>query len=155
MRFRTLTCAAVMIFAFLFLYGQSDPAIGTWKFNAAKSKYSPGTLPKSVVFKVDVSPQGRTTTSGGVDSAGKPIHSGYTAKFDGKDYPIKGDPDLDTVALKLIDQYTYERIGKRAGKVVQRMTVVVAKDGKTLTTTSKGTTAQGQAYDNIAFYEKQ
>jgi hypothetical protein len=37
----------------------SDPRIGTWKLNAAKSKYSPGPPPKSQTLKIEPSGQGR------------------------------------------------------------------------------------------------
>jgi hypothetical protein len=57
----------------------------------------------------------------------------YDAKFDGKDYPVAGDPTHTTVALKRIDERTVEETDKIAGKVegVARMTV--ASDGQTMT----------------------
>jgi hypothetical protein len=133
----------------------SDPAVGTWKLNVAKSKSSPGPVAKSGTFTVEATPQGRKNTSDSVSATGVQTHSEYVARFDGKDTPIKGDPTLDTIALKLINESTYERTAKKAGKVVQTMTVVVAKDGRSLTINTKGTDDQGRAYSSTGFYDKQ
>ncbi len=56
----------------------------------------------------------------------------YSAKFDGKDYPFKGDPGATTVALKKIDANTVEETYKLDGKVVTVNRITVAPDGKTL-----------------------
>jgi len=50
--------------------------------------------------------------------------TGYTANFDGKDYPLAGVPNADTVSLKRIDTRTTERTDKKDGKVVQTLTRV-------------------------------
>jgi hypothetical protein len=42
----------------------------------------------------------------------------------------------------------------KAGKVTSVNTAVVAADGKTMTITAKGTTAQGQPMLNVQLYEK-
>ena len=49
----------------------------------------------------------------------------YDAKFDGKDYPYKGDPGTTSVSLKKIDANTVEETDKRDGKIISvgRMTV--------------------------------
>lgn len=133
----------------------SDLTIGTWRLNVAKSKYTPGPAPKRVTLTIEGLPEGRKVTSDGIGANGNPTHTEYTANFDGKDSPIKGDPDLETVALTRVDAYSYERIGKKAGKVVQTLNIIVSKDGKTLTSTGKGTNAQGQAYNNVQVFEKQ
>jgi hypothetical protein len=53
------------------------------------------------------------------------------------------------------DAKTTRIISKLAGKVVTTQTIVVSGDGKTRTTTTKGTDAKGQKVDTISFYEKQ
>jgi hypothetical protein len=56
----------------------------------------------------------------------------YTAKFDGKDYPYKGDPGVTTVALKKIDANTVEETDKRDGKVIFTSHMTVSSDGQTM-----------------------
>lgn len=56
----------------------------------------------------------------------------YTAKFDGNDYPYKGDPGITSVSLKKIAANTIEEIDKRNGKVINVLRMTVAPDGKTM-----------------------
>jgi hypothetical protein len=56
----------------------------------------------------------------------------YDAKFDGKDYPFKGDPGTSSVSLKKIDANTIEETDKRNGKVISVSRMTVAADGKTM-----------------------
>ena len=134
---------------------ESDARIGTWKLNVAKSKYSPGPAPQSVTMKVEASGQGEKSTTEGVNAAGAPTKTEYTANYDGKDYPMTGSQNADTVSLKRIDARTLERIDKKGEKVMVTSTRVLSEDGKTMTVTTKGTNAQGQALDNVTIWEKQ
>jgi len=134
----------------------SDPRIGMWKLNVAKSKYSPGPAPQSLTVKVEPAGQGEKTITDFVNADGTRTTTQYTANFDGKDYPLTGSQlGADTVSLKRIDARTTERIDKKGGKVVQTLTRVVSQDGKTMTVTTKGTNAQGQAVNNVTVFEKQ
>jgi len=54
----------------------------------------------------------------------------YDAKFDGKDYPFKGDPGTTSVSLRKIDDHTIEETDKRNGKVINVSRMTVATDGK-------------------------
>ncbi|MFZ0796644.1 MAG: hypothetical protein WCA13_05715 [Terriglobales bacterium] len=48
-----------------------------------------------------------------------PTGESYTAKLDGKDYPVKGAYPYDSVSLKRINDRTIEETDKRDGKVVE------------------------------------
>jgi hypothetical protein len=61
----------------------------------------------------------------------------YDAKFDGKEYPVVGDPGHTKVTLKKIDDNTVEEVDHRMGKVTDEVRVAAAADGKTLTVTDK------------------
>jgi hypothetical protein len=54
----------------------------------------------------------------------------YTAKFDGKDYPFKGDPGVTSVSLQKSNANTIEETTKRNGKVIGVTRMTVAADGK-------------------------
>jgi hypothetical protein len=133
----------------------ADPQSGTWKMNPAKSKYSPGPAPKSVTVKIDVDGDNIKLTSEGIDAAGKPTSIEYTAKFDGKAYPVTGVQNADTVTLKRIGTNTVESTVKKGDQVVTIVTSVVSKDGKTRTSTFKGKDAQGNDVHNVVVYDKQ
>ena len=61
----------------------------------------------------------------------------YDGKFDGKEYPVTGDPGKTTVSLKKIDDATVEETDHRQGKVVDQIRLSLAKDGNTITVIDK------------------
>lgn len=56
----------------------------------------------------------------------------YDAKFDGKDYPYKGDPGTTSVSLKKIDGNTVEETDKRDGKIISVNRLTVSPEAKTM-----------------------
>jgi hypothetical protein len=132
----------------------ADPLIGTWELNVAKSKFSPGPAAKSQTRIYEAAGEGVKYTARGIAADGKPTLVQYTASYDGKDYPITGQPDAETISLKKIDAYTTEATQKRAGKVVITVRREISKDGKTMTVTSKGTNAKGQALENVLVFDR-
>jgi hypothetical protein len=133
----------------------SNPRIGTWKLNVEKSKFSPGPPPQSSTLKIETVGRGEKVTSEGVNAQGGATATQYTANFDGKDYPLTGSQNADTVSLKRIDARTTELTAKKDGTVTVILTRVVSEDGKTMTVRVKGTNAQGQPVDTVAVWEKQ
>jgi hypothetical protein len=132
-----------------------DNNVGTWKLNLAKSKYSPGPAPKSQTLKLEAADDGVKYTADGIGPDGKPTHQEFTAKYDGKDYPFKGNPDADSISYKRIDANTVEAVTKQGGKTTVTAKVVISKDGKTRTLTMTGKNAKGQAVSNTVVYDKQ
>lgn len=132
----------------------TDPVVGSWELNVAKSKFSPGPAPKSETRTYVVSGQEIKGTAKGVDSEGKAVAVEWTLVEDGTDRPVMGSPDLDMLSIKRIDSHSVESTHKRAGKVVATARRTVSKDGKTLTITTKGTNAKGQAINNVQVFEK-
>ncbi len=61
-----------------------------------------------------------------------PNGESYDAKFDGKDYPIQGDPGHTMVSLKRINDRTIEETDKRDGKIVGVYRMTVSPDGKSI-----------------------
>jgi histidinol dehydrogenase len=134
----------------------ADMQIGTWKLNLAKSKYNPAALAlRSATVKGEAVDNGIKNVVDTVDSQGKSFHYEYTAKYDGKDYPVKGDPNRDTTALKKIDDNTFEQINKKSGKITTTNRWVYARDGKSRTQTTTGADAQGQKVNNVVVWDKQ
>ena len=90
-----------------------------------------------------------------VNADGTRTTTQYTANFDGKDYPLTGSQIADTVSLKRINARTTDRTDKKGGTVAQTLRRVVSQDGKTMTVTTKGTNAQGQAVNNVVVFGKE
>jgi len=159
MRPRRLTLLAITVVASVLVLSSiahaADNQVGTWKLNVAKSKYSPGPAPKEGTLTVESQPNGLKITIHGTDAEGKPVHMEFSPTYDGKDVPATGMPGADTINMKKIDDYTVESVSKKAGKPLITTKSVVSKDGKTRTTTQKGTNAKGEKVNNTIVYDKQ
>jgi hypothetical protein len=154
----SLTFIAVLLLAAVALNisaAAADQQSGTWKMNPAKSKYSPGPAPKSITVKIESDADNIKLSSDGIDAAGNPTHVEYTAKYDGKDYPITGVANADTVKLERLDANTIRSTTKKGDQVVMNVTTVVSPDGKTRTATFKGKNAEGQDVNNVVVYDRQ
>src|SRR5260370_1060945 len=116
MKLRTIVLLLVTFLVGATLCFAADPNIGTWKLNEAKSKSVPG-LPKIMTVVCAADGDNVKVTVDGVDGEGKPTHNEWTGKFDGKDYPVTGDPTSDSRAYKKIDDRTLELTVKMGGKV--------------------------------------
>ena len=149
----------VLLIAFLVLWSpavshaQRDPAVGNWKLNLAKSKFAPGTAPTNNTVLVEPAGQGIKVTSTTVRINGKRIEVHYTAYLDGKDYPVTGSPDYDTVSLKR-NGVTVEGTRKKDGKVVQTYQRVVSEDRKSMTVATTGKDASGQTLNSVAVFDR-
>src|SRR5687767_12111337 len=77
------------------VFAAADPAVGTWKLNVAKSKYSPGPAPKSATMTYEASGDGVKRTGQTVSADGQTNSFSYTAQYDGKEYPVSGNPNAD------------------------------------------------------------
>jgi hypothetical protein len=151
---RALACSILLMSVFTSIIAMAQtPAkpvfVGTWKLDAAKSKYSPGPAPKSQTAVLDAVDGGMKVVSDRVDADGQKVHFEWTAKFDGKDYPVTGDASRDYVSVKKVDDYTVEITNKKGGKVTTSIKAVYAKDGKSRVETVTGTNAQGQKINNV------
>jgi hypothetical protein len=153
----SLATAALIVVSATAQGQATDPWIGTWKVNLAKSTYSPGPAPKTAgTVKIESAPNAIKTTIDGADAKGQPTHTESVSTFDGKDTPVDGAPALNTTtALKRIDGRTFEAQGKVGGKPTVTTRVVVAADGKTMTATQTGQDIKGQAVKNVIVLERQ
>jgi hypothetical protein len=134
-------------------WAADDAMMGTWKLNEAKSKMAPGAPKNNTVVYSAAGDQIKVTVDG-TDADGKSIHSEWTGKFDGKDYPVTGDATADMRSYKKEGKDTLELTNKKDGKVTSTGKVVVSADGKTRTVTINFTDAKGAKMTSTAVYDK-
>ena len=154
MKTRSIILAIVVCFAGLSLSFAQNPQIGTWKLNEAKSKIPAGMMKNTTVVYTAEGDSIKVTTDG-VDGAGKPMQTEWTGKFDGKDYPLTGDPNADTRSYTRVNDHTLTLENKKGGNVTTSGKIVVSADGKTRTLTTSGKNAAGKKLTGKSVYDKQ
>ena len=91
---------------------------GSWRTSKIEGLSDNAT---SVTYKVN----------GGAITMSSPTGQTYTAKLDGSDAPMSGDPGTTSVSVKMLGKSTLEETDKRDGKVIGVFKMTVAADGKT------------------------
>jgi hypothetical protein len=149
-----LLTLAFCFFGVVASFAAEDANVGTWKINEAKSKIPAGANKNTSVVYTAEDDSFKAVVEG-VDGTGKPTHNEWTGKFDGKDYPVTGDPNSDTRAIQKADDHHYKITGKKDGKTTTTGTITISDDGKTRTVTTHTTDAKGKKVTSTTVYDKQ
>jgi hypothetical protein len=154
MKAKATVLTLVLCFVGVALGHAADAFMGTWKLNEAKSKFAPGSRKNKTVV-CEAAGDNVKVTADGTDSDGKPAHNEWTGKFDGKDYPVTGDPTADTRSYRMVNDRTLTLTDKKTGKTTVTGRIVVSADGKSRTVTVSGTDPTGKKFHRTAVYDKQ
>jgi hypothetical protein len=154
MKIKTIGLTLALCFLVATACFAADPQMGTWNLNESKSKITPGTLKNTHVVYSSMLGQVKIKADG-IDGNGKAVHVEWSGKFDGKDYPVTGDPNSDARSYTKANDRTLTTANKKNGKVTVTGQIVVSTDGKTRTVTLTGTTPKGKKFKNVAVYDKQ
>jgi hypothetical protein len=133
----------------------AEPVLGSWQLNVSKSTFTAGPAVKSQTRTYSQSGQSIAVVLKSVGADGKESTTRTTYQFDGKDYPVTGNPDYDSLTARQVDANTAEFVVKRGGKPVGTTDRAVSKDGKTLTAKTTLTGANGQKTENVLVFDKQ
>ena len=112
----------LLLFGLLIVLVVSVPAIaqnafdGTWKFNLNDAQFPK----KPDVYLLQDGMYHCKTCVPPID-----------VKADGQDQPVKGQPYIDSVSIKVVDDRTIEEVDTKNGKKVTTSKTVVSQDGKT------------------------
>jgi hypothetical protein len=92
----------------------------------------------------------------GARADGSKTDATYSAKYGGKEIAVTGStPTYDTIAVKQVNANTVtEERSKKGGKYHATARIVVSAGGKTMTTTTKGTDADGKALTAVLVFDK-
>lgn len=150
---RTILASLAVLVSCIALASSADPNMGTWKLNDAKSKLSSAARNHTVVYAA--AGDSVKVTVDGVDKDGKPVHSEWTGKFDGKDYPVTGDSTSDMRSYSKAADGSLSMTAKKAGKVTITGTIKVSADGKTRTVNTTSTEPDGKMVTNVGVYDRQ
>lgn len=154
MNIRTIVVALSVSLVGGSLVFAANAAMGTWKLNEAQSKFDAGATKNTSVVYAGAGENVKITVDG-VDGMGKPVHTEWTGKFDGKPYPVMGNPAADTRSYTEVDDHTLSFIERKGGKETQSGRAVVSADGRHRTVTTTMTDAKGKKINFVAVYDKQ
>lgn len=152
MKTRNIVLGVAVCLAAVAVSFASNPNMGTWKLNEAKSKFPP-MAPKSTTVVYEAAGDNLIVIVDGVDGMGKPTHNEWTGKFDGKDYPLTGGPMADTRSYNKVDDRTTEL--KKDGKVTATGRIVISANGKSRTVTVSAADPSGKQVTYMSVYDKQ
>jgi len=135
---------------------QAPPAwLGTWTLNVEKSSYNPGPPPyRRGAFVVEPVNGGVRIVSRLVRVRGGVVHTEWTGRFDGKDYPVQGIDEVLSYAYVPLDERTYELVIKADGRVIGKSRATLSADGRTLTTVTAARDPRGNELTTTTVYEK-
>jgi hypothetical protein len=149
--------AAIVVIAAVasgILLAQSNPFVGTWKLNLAKSK-DPGAFPKEETLQVQLVGSQRQVTIRGTSTNGLPISFKYEVPDKGGAGKVLAGGPYDAVSGKRIDDNTREVSYMMRGKDVLQLRSAVSKDGHTMSLIVQGTDDHGKTFSGLAVFEKQ
>jgi hypothetical protein len=137
-------------------FAQTDPLLGLWQLNLAKSKFSPAPPYKSMTAYFQGEGQNRKAAVVGIDTAGNPQTIVFLELIeDGKPHPVTGSPNVDAATATRVDANTANISYLKEGKVVQTGTLVTPPDGRTYTLTLTGTLRDGRQINYVYVLDKQ
>jgi len=135
-----------------------NPWNGTWKLNADRSKAPGGQIPHPTSTNI-IEIQGETMhlVAEHTNTSGKLEKVEYTAKFDGKEYPVQATPPGPqpyTISLKQIDSRTREFV-----EVIGTFTIegrdILSEDGRSFDRIVNSKDAAGNDTSVLQVFEKQ
>jgi opacity protein-like surface antigen len=124
---------------------------GTWHLNTAKSKFASGSKEQSETRTYTVAGNKMTMKSSSKDMSGKALNFSYSAGWDGKAYPMVGNPNADSISLTAVSGREIKADSKLHGKQTVHSTAAVSADGKHLTLTRHMLRLKGAPTDVLEF----
>jgi hypothetical protein len=149
---KLISAFGVFVFAGALL--AQSPFAGTWKLDAAKTKYTTGEPSKDVTLVIEESGDNLQVTATGTNADGSPLSIKYTVPIKGGDGTVQDGP-YDAIHARRISDSVRENTYMKSGKQVTTRRWVVSKDGKTMTSNVKGMGATGKMVAGTDVFDKQ
>ena len=153
-RLGSFTAFAVLALSAAQAAPPANPIEGTWTLNVAKSTFTPGPGWRSQTRTYRAIPGGASVDWTGVGAHREAMHVSYDYYYDGKDYPMVGSANYDTLNAVPVDALTVRSEEKRDGKVVGIAMRKVSADGKVLTITDEGTNRKGKKFSQVLVFDR-
>ena len=124
---------------------------GTWHLNPAASKFESSGKRESETRKYAISGDKVLMKSTSKTASGRTLTVSYSARTDGKYYPMTGNPNADRIALSVVSERELKWSSQLNGKTTIAGTAAVSTDGKHLTLKRTMLTVKGTPTDVLKF----
>jgi hypothetical protein len=132
---------------------ERDPFTGTWKFCAEKSDAA-GV--RSWVQWIEVVGEEIRVREEVESAAGARANVSIEARFDGKDYAVRGSSMVDAIAYTRVDRHNIAGVGKKNGSVTLRETITAPEvEGGVLTLTFAIFSGEREVMSGVAVFENE
>jgi hypothetical protein len=136
--------------------GAAHDAIGTWKLDLAKSKYSGGMLkPKAMTVTYTPEGTGWRYEATGLRGDGQPAKASFVYVTDGAEIKTTGFPYWDALILKNAGDDVSTGTLMRGGKAVGSVKRSFSDEGKTMTISGDVELPDGKKARYTSVYRKQ
>ena len=132
MRLRSIVLTCLLCLLAISAALAQNPNLGTWKLDEAKSHIPAGVGKNTTVIISSAGADIKISTDG-VNTQGQQVHTEWTGQFDGKPYPLTGDPNATYRAYKTKGDHTLVFANMKGDKTVSNGRITIAKDGKSRT----------------------
>ena len=127
---------------------------GTWKLDTADSKFAAPIGKTSETRTYKITGNKVLLKSDGTDADGKAVRFTYGGAYDGKWYPMKGNPRGDSISLTLVNPRQSKAKVRKQGKVTVTGTLTVSADGKQLTLNRQTLNAKGSPTVDVLVFDR-
>src|SRR5215467_8182950 len=152
---KNLYCVFAVMLLLTSGFTANDPFIGTWILNPRRSKYPPGTCPKSMIISMEPVGKGIRYRSDAVFANGATAHAQYTADYNGREVIVTGNRGLLLpVSLKRSNRHTVIAYYSQGHGVAATSRRVISKDERWMTITTQSKDHTGKNVTVIGIYER-
>ena len=130
-----------------------SPFVGTWKLDAAKTKFTAGEAPHDETIVVADEGDHATVRTTGTTASGRPISIRYSVPVKGGAAQIEESP-CDAMTVTRTGSNVADTVCTRRGRQIGTRHTVISDDGKTMTATVDGIDARGRI-SGVEVYDKQ
>jgi hypothetical protein len=131
----------------------SDPLVGSWKLNVGRSTFI-GEIPTKATRDVDPEKGGILIVDSVAYKDGRAVRTEWLAKYDGKDYPMKGDP-THTISISHASDHFFNFKIKINGRVTTTGQIVCSPDRQSQTITGTEVDARGTQAQFTTFWDRE
>jgi hypothetical protein len=130
----------------------TDPILGTWKLNVAKSKFDPGPAPRNETRTFEAAPEGIKATIDFTAADGSGF-GGPSSLYERAGGIFTTEPEVDEITR--VGSREYRIANLRSGKVVGGQTAILSEDGMVMTIKKTRTFPFIEILHDVRVFERQ